>query len=133
MRVVNMRFSTGNRPSVLCSGVTLLYLHSWTPGCIALRPPRRLPLRGPPLVPPRSAVNPRGPALPPPCFHRCLARRAAESPWVLSTLTLRHWQIEIVKQAGTATYYKKFECPVLEAYHAYDAIMSGRLDNRHRE
>jgi hypothetical protein len=38
-----------------------------------------------------------------------------------------------VKQAGTATYYKKFECPVLEAYHAYDAIMSGRLDNRHRE
>jgi hypothetical protein len=42
-------------------------------------------------------------------------------------------EIEIVKQAGTATYYKKFECPVLEAYHAYDAIMSGRLDNRHRE
>ncbi len=42
-------------------------------------------------------------------------------------------QIEIVKQAGSATYVKKFECPVLEAYKAYDAIMSGRLDNKHRE
>jgi len=42
-------------------------------------------------------------------------------------------EIEIVKQAGTASYFKKFECPVLEAYHAYDAIMSGRLDNKHRE
>jgi len=42
-------------------------------------------------------------------------------------------EIEIVKQAGSATYIKKFECPVLEAYKAYDAIMSGRLDNKHRE
>jgi len=35
-------------------------------------------------------------------------------------------EIEFVKQAGTATYFKKFECPVLEAYKAYDAIMRGR-------
>jgi hypothetical protein len=37
-------------------------------------------------------------------------------------------QIEFVKQAGTTSYFKKFECPVLEAYKAYDAIMSGRCD-----
>jgi len=37
-------------------------------------------------------------------------------------------EIEFVKQAGTASYTKKFECPVLEAYKAYDAIMSGRCD-----
>jgi len=37
-------------------------------------------------------------------------------------------EIEFVKHAGTSTYFKKFECPVLEAYKAYDAIMRGRCD-----
>lgn len=37
-------------------------------------------------------------------------------------------EVEIVKQAGTSSYFKKFEFPVLEAYEAYDGIMSGRLD-----
>jgi len=38
-------------------------------------------------------------------------------------------EIEFVKQAGTSSYFKKFECPVLEAYHAYDAIMRGRCED----
>ena len=44
-------------------------------------------------------------------------------------LTRTEWrQIEFVKQAGTSSYFKKFECPVLEAYRAYDAIMRGRCE-----